>query len=212
LREIARAKEITTDIISGKKSWSDLFVRQTFFTHDYKYYLSIISASTSKEASNLWSGFVSSKVRILVSKIELLQDAGEINSIALVQPFSKEFERVHRCKESDLEEVKKGNLEFQMKEIETETIDPGKDISHLVAADGAIDKAEMPSANGPATKVDPGSLQTIWTVTHYVGIELNPGERTLDISRPVDEWKAFIQEWPSYNEEVHSLRVTLTRR
>src|ERR1700722_17480476 len=103
-RELKRAGNITDQIMLGKSQWKDLFVKHTFFTHGYKYYLSIISASTTKEAQNIWSGCVESKVRLLVVGLEGHE------SIALAHPFNKGFERVHRCStDEEIEKAKGGS-------------------------------------------------------------------------------------------------------
>src|ERR1700712_1057166 len=69
-REFKRGGAIADQIMMGKTQWRELFAKHTFFTQGYKYYLSVISASTSKEEQLLWSGFVESKVRLLVAKVE----------------------------------------------------------------------------------------------------------------------------------------------
>ncbi|KAF4637899.1 hypothetical protein G7Y89_g191 [Cudoniella acicularis] len=60
-RELKRGGDIAEKIMSGKAPWKDLFVKHTFFTNGYKYYLSVISASTTEEAQLVWSGWVESK-------------------------------------------------------------------------------------------------------------------------------------------------------
>ena len=49
-RELSRANDITTQVFNGQKAWKDLFERHTFFSQGYKYYLTITSASRTKEA------------------------------------------------------------------------------------------------------------------------------------------------------------------
>lgn len=106
-RELKRALDITENIMVAKAPWSDLFVKHTFFTAGYKYYISVITASKSKEHHKVWSGYVESKVRMLVQKLE------QHRSIALARPFNKGYERRHRCKnESEIEQVQEGSLEF----------------------------------------------------------------------------------------------------
>src|ERR1700712_3198934 len=104
-REFKRGGDITDQVMVGKVQWKELFVKHTFFTDGYKYYLSVVSASKTKESQLLWSGFVESKVRLLVSNLE------KHESIALAHPFNKGFTRVHRCRsEKEIEEVKAGSL------------------------------------------------------------------------------------------------------
>src|SRR6266498_5008693 len=70
LKELHRGGDICDNIMTGKLSWSELFVRHSFFTKDYKYYISIIASSTNKEAQLVWSGLVESKVRQLVMQLD----------------------------------------------------------------------------------------------------------------------------------------------
>lgn len=110
-RELKRALQISESIMVGKRPWSDLFVKHTFFTAGYKYYISVISAAKTKESHTIWSGYVESKVRMLVQKLEQHQ------SIALAHPFNKGYERHHRChNEKEIESVQEGSLDFLCKE------------------------------------------------------------------------------------------------
>jgi len=156
-RELKRGGNIADQIMMGKSQWKDLFVKHTFFTKGYKYYLSVISASTTKDAQNIWSGFVESKVRLLVVSLEGHE------SIALAHPFNKGFERIHSCKtDEEIERAKGGSLELQIKEIPT-------DISNPVSVnDENIDVAEKSESDKKST--------IVYTTTHYIGLELYEGK------------------------------------
>jgi poly(A) polymerase len=156
-RELQRGGNITDQIMMGKAQWKDLFVKHTFFTEGYKYYLSVISASTTREAQNIWSGLVESKVRLLVVGLEGHE------SIALAHPFNKGFERVHECKtEEEIEKAKSGSLEFQIQDVPTETTGPG-----------AVKDEKL---NGDV-KLENGSKATfVFTTTYYIGLELQEGK------------------------------------
>ena len=169
-RELVRADKITTQIFSGEKQWKDLFERHTFFSRDYKYYLSIVSASKTKEAQQIWSGLVQSKVRRLVAGIEQSQ-AG----VKIAHPYTKGFDRVHRCRTDDeKDQILQGSLVYQAKEIKTETTDQANDIKQSVAAQGSAENLEMPVANGQDQEED--GVSTIHTTTFYIGLELQEGE------------------------------------
>ncbi|KAH6624743.1 Poly(A) polymerase central domain-containing protein [Chaetomium sp. MPI-SDFR-AT-0129] len=90
--ELGAGVQVTEDIMLGKRQWKDLFTKHTFFTSGFRYYLTVIASSRTKEAQNVWSGFVESRVRLLVNKLEMHP------SIALARPFNKGYEREHRCK------------------------------------------------------------------------------------------------------------------
>lgn len=170
IRELERGGDITDKIFTGQLQWKDLFAKHTFFTNGYKYYISIIAASRTKDAQLIWSGLVESKVRLLVSNLETQ------GSIEVARPFNKGFDRVHRCKdEHEIEAVISGDLNYQAKDIKTETTDSVHDPKHIAAAEGGADDMKMPNSNGE-TATDGSDVHTIYTTTYYIGIELAQGE------------------------------------
>lgn len=170
MREIERASEIANQIMDKRLQWRDLFQSHTFFTKDYKYYLSVIAGSRTEEAQLIWSGLVQSKVRKLVTGIEQ-SEAG----VELAHPFKGGFKRVHRCKtEEEVDLVFQGDMGWLVSDSEPKTTDQERDIKQTVVAEGAGDNIEMPIANGSKTNAD-GTI-TIYTTTFYIGIELQEGE------------------------------------
>lgn len=119
-RELQRANAITQDILDMKKPWSALFEKQTFFTKDYKHYLSIHSASRSKEAQSTWSGYIQSRVRQLIKLIEV-----GAKGVRLSHPFVKGFDRIHVCRAEDVNSIMMGDMRFQVKEA-PQTVPNGK--------------------------------------------------------------------------------------
>ena len=111
IRELKRASGIANDILQGKQQWSALFEKHTFFTEDYKHYLSVHSASRSKEGQQIWSGYVQSRVRRLISLIE-----ASAKGVKLAHPYVKGFDRVHVCKVEDINSIMLGETKFQKKE------------------------------------------------------------------------------------------------
>ena len=170
IREIKAANDITTLVFAGRKPWSDLFEKEKFFSEGYKYYLSVVAASRTKEAQQIWSGLVQSKVRRLVSGIEQ-SEAG----VEIAHPYHKGFERVHHCKnEEEVDSVLQGSVAYQVKDTKTETTDENKDIKQTVAAQDGAETQEMPTANRVETNAD--GTKAIYTTTFYIGIELMEGE------------------------------------
>ena len=112
MRELKRASGIATEILQGKQQWSALFEKHTFFTEDYKHYLSVHSASRSKEAQQIWSGYVQSRVRRLVSLIE-----ASAKGVKLAHPYVKGFDRAHVCKVENINSIMLGETKFQVKEV-----------------------------------------------------------------------------------------------
>ena len=179
-RELRRGLEISESIMLGKRPWSDLFVKHTFFTSDYKYYISVTSASKTKEAHNIWSGYVESKVRVLVQKLE------QHPSIALAHVFVKGYERRHSCNnDEEIALVQDGNLDFLLKEGEvlTPKINSANTSKDADVPAGGI-TAEATAVNSEAA--DSADIQTavaqtdgpteVFTTTHYIGIELDESE------------------------------------
>ncbi|KAJ6191403.1 Poly(A) polymerase [Penicillium mononematosum] len=211
LRELQRGGDMVDKIFMKQLSWHDLFARHTFFTHDYKYYLSITASSKTKEAESVWSGLVESKLRHLVGAL----DRKPI--IAVAHPFPKGFERVHLIKnEKDMEAVKNGSTQHQAQGTKTAMTDETKDAAHQAAVQNTLENAEVP---GPAEGKVEGTVdnegQTVYTTTYYIGLELKPLEpgqsRSLDISTDSQIFKSTCTSWPGYQEEVMELAVTHVR-
>lgn len=170
IRELERGGDITDKIFTGQLQWKDLFFKHTFFTDGYKYYLSIIAASRTKDAQVVWSGLVESKVRLLVSNLENQE------SIEIARPFNKGFDRVHRCTtEAEMEAVISGDLSYQATDIQTQTTDCVNDPKHVAAAEGGADDMKLSNDNGEIATENP-EIQTIYTTTYYIGIEMVQGE------------------------------------
>ncbi|KAL1303481.1 hypothetical protein AAFC00_006862 [Neodothiora populina] len=199
-RELNRAAGICTKIFNGELQWKDLFTRHTFFSEGYKYYLSIVSASTTKDAQLIWGGLVQSKVRRLVSGIEQSQP-----NVEIAHPYTKGFDRVHKVKsEEEKDEVLQGSIKYQVTEVTT--TEDNKDIMQQAAANGDAEALTMPTTNGEEQdKKD--AFSSVYTSTYYVGIELKPDAKSLDISWPVAEFKRQCTDWPQYNEELNSIRI-----
>ncbi|KAH6604086.1 hypothetical protein Trco_007532 [Trichoderma cornu-damae] len=181
-RELRRGLEISEQIMVGKRPWSDLFVKHTFFTSGYRYYISVVSASKDKEAHKVWSGYVESKVRMLVQKLE------QHPSIALAHAFNKGYDRRHLCKnDHEIEQVQEGSLEFMMK-------DEGGDQS--------AKPASKPDGKDKDASSESSSPVEVFTTTHYIGLELEEGAKSLDLSYQVDEFKVLCTQWKKYQDEL----------
>ena len=168
LNELKRGGDIMEKIMAGQKPWKELFGKHTFFTTGYKYYLSVITASTSEEAHLPWSGWVESRIRQLITGAPPLYLGLEGHeSIALAHPFNKGYARVHRCgNQEEVEKAKGGSLEYQAKDIATSTT------GHGLAA-GTLSSADL---GNPEQNFDTDANTTmVYTTTHYIGLDLYPG-------------------------------------
>ncbi|KAE8451181.1 hypothetical protein EG329_004345 [Mollisiaceae sp. DMI_Dod_QoI] len=196
-RELQRGGAITDKIMEGTAEWKDLFAKHTFFTSGYKYYLYVLTASTTKEAQQLWSGFVESKVRLLVGKLT------EGTSIAVAHPFNKGFNRAHRCRsDEEIEAVKSGSLAYYAKDIGTETTGHGL----------AVGTSKDEGVNGKRQSTGEENVTMVYTTTDYIGLELHEGAKSLDLAWQVDEFKNLCGSWDGYNHNTSALHVGHARR
>lgn len=164
-----RAADVVNKILSNQLQWKDLFSKHTFFTNAYKYYLSVVAASRSKDAQLTWSGLVESKVRLLVASLE------HVESIELAHPFIKGFDRVHRCRtEEEVEMIANGNVQFQTKDVLTESTD----LSNDQKKDGAsqvVVNGDLSEKDDSIAKTEIDTQHVVYTTTYYVGIEIVQG-------------------------------------
>lgn len=182
-RELQRGLKLSENIMVGKNPWSDLFVKHTFFTSDYRYYISVISAAKDKEAHKIWSGYVESKVRMLVQKLELHP------AIALAHAFNKGYDRRHRCKDDQqIAQVQEGCLDYMISADDvTKEADSGRDVA----------KTDDDS--------EPASYTDVFTTTHYIGIQLVEKAKSLDLSFQVDEFKSLCTQWKKFQDDLRTL-------
>lgn len=167
LRELRRGGDVVDKIFTGQLTWKDLFERHNFFTSDFKYYLSVVSSSRTKEAQLLWSGLVESKVRHLVSELE------HDELISCARPYIEGFERVHRCQnEEQINAVIIGDLRYQAKDIKTETTEAANNPKHNAAAEG--EGLDVKLTNGASeTSTNGTEYTTLHSTTYYIGLQLS---------------------------------------
>ncbi|CAL5866937.1 uncharacterized protein PFLUO_LOCUS1149 [Penicillium psychrofluorescens] len=207
LRELQRGGDLVDKIFMKQSSWNDLFTRHTFFTHDYKYYLSITASSRTKESEGVWSGLVESKLRHLVGALDRKA------TIAVAHPFPKGFERIHTISnEQEMDAVKNGSTKFQATGTKTETTDETKDPAHEAAAQNGVENADVAQ---PAEKKAEEDSQTVYTTTYYIGLELKPLEpgasRSLDISTDAQIFKSTCTSWAGYQPGINELAISHVR-
>ncbi|KAK7417416.1 polynucleotide adenylyltransferase [Neonectria magnoliae] len=207
-RELQRGLELSENIMIGKRPWSDLFVKHTFFTAGYKYYISVISASKTKEFHKIWSGYVESKVRMLVQKLEQHQ------SIAIAHAFNKGYDRRHRCNnDSEIEQVQDGCLDFLIMDNSDEQPAVKSEAEEELGIKNELnDKVdlkrefeEQPSIKHESLedeKASESSSTTVFTTTHYIGLELANDAKSLDLSYQVDEFKTLCTQWQRYKDDL----------
>lgn len=237
-QELERGVQISEEIMLGKRPWKDLFEKHTFFTNGFKFYLTVISSGRTKEAQNTWSGFVESRVRVLVQKLELHP------SIALARPFNKGYDRVHRCKtDAQVEEIQTGNLTYMVKPTDTAANGNAKNDSKVeVKAGIKTEDGVAPEPAVPVAKEEPNDVVhlgtvplkpeandydedkvkledipekepelEIYTTNHYIGLQLVEGAKSLDLSREVDDFKAMCTSNDIFKAELMGLTIQHVR-
>ncbi|KAG9517080.1 Poly(A) polymerase, partial [Aureobasidium melanogenum] len=206
-RELERGHEICTNILNDKSNvqWKHLFEGHTFFTKDFKYYLSVVSGSLNEEAQGDWKGLVQSKVRRLIGSIEQSQP-----NVAYARPYTKGYERVHRVKnDEEKDQVMQGSTKYQVSK--TETVDEAENVKQLSAEQTSLDNIDEPATKVEKPDEKENGMTTIWTTTYYVGIEMVPGAQSLDISYPVQDFRQTCTQATQYNEDVNSIRVVVVK-
>lgn len=170
LKELKRGGDLVDKIFTGQLTWKDLFERHTFFTNGFKYYLSVVSSSRTKEAQLLWGGLVESKVRHLVTDLE------HNELIGCARPYIEGFERVHRCHGyEEISAVMNGDLRFQAKDIKTETTEATNDPKHNAVAEE--EGGDVKLTNGAKEASTNGIGQTtLYSTTYYIGLQLSQRE------------------------------------
>ncbi|KAI0180834.1 Poly(A) polymerase [Hypoxylon sp. FL1284] len=227
-RELHRGADLTDKIKAGKLAWKDLFDKHTFFTADHKYYLAIIATSNLKEAHKIWSGFVESKVRVLVGDLE------RVPSVAVARPFNKGYDRAHRPKnDQETQEVQNGSLAYL---VQDDGDDDAKEKEN-----GVETGAEAKTESNPDTKTEPDNKNKaengesasadvksdpenstvkaedipnatsagdkVYTTTHYIGLELAEGAKSLDLSFQVNAFKTMCTQWDKFDKEHNFLSI-----
>lgn len=193
LQELERGSEIMSSINTGKKSWSDLFERHTFF-HDYKFYLCIVAATLSNdEEHHKWSGMIESKLRILVQKLEVT------DGIALAHPYVKDFSDKYLVEKNGVD-----NIISSYGTLQGETF-----VKTLKAP---VDSREKTTEN-PDTTENPEEGKTLHLTKLFIGLDINlsksefGGVRKLDIQYPCSEFYNLCKSWQSYDESVNFIQI-----
>lgn len=171
-KELDHFAQLVDQIMLGKLPWKSLFVKHTFFTQDYKYYIIVNAASTTKENRKVWGGFVESKIRLLVQSLE------RHASIQLARPFNKGYERKHKCKRGldEWTEILDGSLQYVVKDDDSADEVKAEPASLAMKDDGTEATDVDVDVDIKAEAEDPDTPKEIYTSTHYIGLELREGK------------------------------------
>jgi poly(A) polymerase len=163
-KELYRGGQIADKIITGNGEWKDLFVKHTFFTKDYKYYLAVITASPTTEEQKLWAGKVESQVRHLIKSID------DYECVSIAHTFNKGFKRTNSCAtEEQVDEVKNGSIAYKVEETVLTEINHSPTVKAALPDDTAASDTD-------ASKPEEGQKDImVYTDTFYIGLELHEG-------------------------------------
>lgn len=212
LSELKRGSGIVSEISVGKKDWGALFEKHKFF-HTYKSYLAVTAATKGSEEEALkWSGWIESRLRFLVQKLEIHE------GIALAHPYVKFFEHVFVLPKLDVEGRKQLLAAFGSKKAEEilskylEVTDDNKNTEEV--------KQKMQ---------DEENFETLHITTLYIGLQLaatntnnnsnsnnsgaanngngNGEGKKVDIHLICKDFLSFCQQLETYNGEKNDLQI-----
>ncbi|KAJ2746229.1 polynucleotide adenylyltransferase [Coemansia sp. BCRC 34301] len=198
--EFKRGKDITENIMKGEASWTDLFGKSDFFRR-YRYYLQINTTSADVESHNLLHGFVESRLRQLILKLE------DVDRIVLGHPYVKSYDHEYACKsDEELERIRQGQFPATPTAVDTpELADVAEKVVEPKQGDGEGDDDDAPAASAE---------KKAFTSTFYVGLLLKKelrgsgnGKSVLDISGPTQSFIALVKDWDTWNGESMAMAI-----
>lgn len=194
LSEFKRGNEIVNDISEGKKEWATLFEPHTFF-HNYKSYLVVTAAAKGSEEEGLsWGGWVESRLRSLVLKLELH------DGITLAHPYVKEFETMYFLPKDNPEASKELLTNFGSKSKED-----------IVKKYIEVTSDNKNDEDIKAKREDKENYETLYITTLFIGLELASGSgaegKKVDIHLLCKEFLRVCKELDTYKEDVHDLQI-----
>ncbi|KAL7310462.1 polynucleotide adenylyltransferase [Mucor circinelloides] len=192
LHEFRRTGEIADKIMIGTGKWQDLFEESDFF-QIYNHYLQIVVSSYSPQIRLQWSGLVESRLRQLVSKLEL------VDLLQIAHPYIKGIEKVHYCfpgKESW--DAAHGNFNITDR---TFTVDSSTNEQDHIRSIPILSPEEKES------------LVPIYTTTFYIGLKVepvtdeSPGPRKLNLVWPTSEFLKSAKMWDKYDQKTMGITI-----
>lgn len=183
VEEFKRGAQIMSSILAGSLNWSELLEKHNFFFR-YKFYLCIVAATVSTYEQHLkWAGFIESKLRLLVQKLEV------VDGITVAHPYFSVFESNFKCKTN--------------KKAEELITAYGSHESDFLIKD--LEKIDNSCKDIVPIEEVPCNLTKM-----YIGLDinLNPGsDKKLDIQRPCSEFYTLCKSWSTYDEGIHHIQI-----
>ncbi|CAG8502779.1 1114_t:CDS:10 [Ambispora leptoticha] len=180
--EFKRAAEIADKVMVGTGKWNELFAKHDFFMR-YRYYLQIIASSDSPERQLKWAGMVESKIRHLITKLELVEN------LSLAHPFVNGFEKVQYCRnDQEQSDIAYGMFDNN-NSAEVNTAAQSQDnVRRIYTTTFYIGLFIEPRSTGATAP------------------------RQLDISWPISEFTKMVKSWDKYDEQTMAIVVNNVKR
>ncbi|ORZ27806.1 polymerase [Lobosporangium transversale] len=176
LNEFKSAAEIVNRIMVERIPWSTLFAKDDFFSR-YKHYLQVIASSDSEERHLRWSGFVESRIRHLVTKLE------RVENLVLAHPYTKGFEKVTQYR----------------------TAAEKEDAAHGIIRPSTEDRADSTQDASECNTMYTATYYIGLSIpAREAG---STGHRKMDLFRPKDEFTEMVKSWDKYDAQSMGIVV-----
>jgi len=222
--ELKRGYEITRDIHTGKRQWADLFEKNTFF-HNYKYYMCVYASTKGTDEDHLaWSGFVESRLRFMMQKLEV------IDGIDVAHPFNKPFDLVYEYEtEEDARSVADGQpyAHIPIATPAEEALEQGAPEDDPKAeapkAGSESDSGENGAAADPNTNTENENNdntsnekkepKVIRSTLLFMGLRMNlkDNRRSVDLVTPSREFNELIRSWPAFDDKKNAIALRILK-
>ncbi|KAG0327558.1 polynucleotide adenylyltransferase [Dissophora globulifera] len=172
------AADLVSRIMVERTPWSTLFVKDDFFSR-YRHYLQVIASSDTEERHLRWSGFVESRIRHLVTKLE------RVDNLVLAHPYIKGFSKVIQYKTA------------------AEKEDAAHGIVHTAgaSADPVDTKDDSSESETMYTSV---YYIGLCIPARQAG---STGHRKMDLFRPKDEFTEMLKSWDKFDAQSMGIVV-----
>ncbi|KAJ2706280.1 polynucleotide adenylyltransferase [Coemansia spiralis] len=197
--EITQGLGVVDRIIRREATWDALFERDNFFRR-YKFYLQVNVASTDAEAHNLMHGFLESRLRQYVLRLE------PTGMFFLIHPYMNSIDHEYACAtEEDVQRVREGLAP------EDKPATSNKD------GDEDGDEATNEAANGETASSD-NSTKNVSLTAFYLGLLLSDrdrgasGKRCIDLSHPTQGFIALVKDSDLWNNDDMTISIRFLRQ
>lgn len=186
-KELERGAKITQEIFDGQLSWDALFEKHRFF-HDYKYYMAVMATSKGDSEQHLgWSGWIESRLRLLVQKLELIPD------IEIAHPFNKPFEQEFLCSSEEEARSVADGKPLPTTQLLTEGMETEKEKTENVIEEGKF---------------------VVRATSLFIGLDIRPSDesrRQINLQWPCQEFHETVKMWPQYDDDLYCLALRVVK-